>query len=100
MPEVCPVCGQPKELCVCGEMAKESQRVQIRVVHRRFGKTVTTISGFNSDINISELGKEFKKTLACGGTAKNGVIELQGNHKQKAKEILLREGFSENQIEA
>ncbi len=100
MPEVCPVCGQPKELCVCGEMAKESQRVRIRVVQRRFGKTVTMISGLNEDINIAELGKELKKRLACGGTVKNGVIELQGDHKQKAKEILLREGFSENQIEA
>ncbi len=100
MPGVCPVCGQPKELCVCGEIAKESQRVKIRTVQRRFGKTVTTISGFNSDINIVGLGKELKKKLACGGTVKNGVIELQGDHRQKAKEILLQEGFSEGQIEA
>ncbi|MBI2005205.1 MAG: stress response translation initiation inhibitor YciH, partial [Candidatus Aenigmarchaeota archaeon] len=36
---------------------------------------------------------------ACGGTVKEGHIELQGNHKNKAKEILVKLGYSEEQIE-
>ncbi|MEM0359794.1 MAG: stress response translation initiation inhibitor YciH [Candidatus Diapherotrites archaeon] len=100
MAEFCPVCGQLKELCVCGEMAKESQKIRVRTLQRRFGKFVTTVSGLDKDINIDELNKELKKRLACGGTVKNGIIELQGAHKEKVKEILLKQGFKEEQIDA
>jgi translation initiation factor 1 len=96
----CPVCGQPKELCVCGEIAKEAQKIRVRTLQRRFGKHVTTVSGLDKDINLDELNKEFKKKLACGGTVKNGIIELQGAHKEKVKEILLKQGFKEELIDA
>ncbi len=100
MAKVCPVCGQPAELCVCGEIAKEAQKIRVRTMQRRFGKHVTTISGLDKSIDLNELNKEFKKGLACGGTAKNGVIELQGDHKQQVKEILLKQGFKEELIDA
>ncbi|MCX6801802.1 MAG: stress response translation initiation inhibitor YciH [Candidatus Diapherotrites archaeon] len=100
MAEFCSVCGQPKELCVCGEIAKEAQKIRVRTLQRRFGKHVTTVSGLDKDINLDELNKEFKKKLACGGTVKNGIIELQGAHKEKVKEILLKQGFKEELIDA
>ncbi len=48
----------------------------------------------------NDLGKELKKRLACGGTVKNGVIELQGDHREKAKEILIKMGYKEELLDA
>ncbi|HDI01370.1 MAG TPA: stress response translation initiation inhibitor YciH, partial [Candidatus Bathyarchaeota archaeon] len=41
MAEICPVCGLPKELCVCGEIAREQQRIRIRVERRKWSKEMT-----------------------------------------------------------
>ncbi|MEM4598364.1 MAG: translation initiation factor [Candidatus Diapherotrites archaeon] len=99
MPDICPKCGQPKELCVCGEIAKEQQKVSIQVTKRHFGKMVTLISGFDKSVDIEEIAKQMRKKLACGGTVKNGVIELQGNQKERAKELLKKIGYNEALLE-
>ncbi|MBS3056635.1 MAG: translation initiation factor [Candidatus Aenigmarchaeota archaeon] len=97
---VCSKCGLPPELCVCETIAKEKQKIFISVVKKRFGKLMTIVSGIDSnDINIKDLLKKFKSKLACGGTFKNNVIELQGNHKIRVKAILIGEGFPESMIE-
>ena len=97
---VCPKCGLVKELCVCETIAKEEQRIEITTIARRFGKLTTMIKGMNQkDIDLKEVAKTLKTKLACGGTVKNGVIELQGDHKQKAKEELLKLGFSQETID-
>ncbi|MDI6841995.1 MAG: stress response translation initiation inhibitor YciH, partial [Methanothermobacter wolfeii] len=46
-----------------------------------------------------ELTKILKAKCACGGTAKKGQIELQGDHKKKVKEVLAEMGFSSDTIE-
>jgi len=94
---ICPNCGLPSEACVCQEIAKKQQNIQIRTEKRRFGKVITVIVGLDG-VNIKELAKKLKEKLACGGTIKNDEIELQGDHKHKAKEVLLKEGFDESQI--
>ena len=100
MSEICPKCGLPKELCICGTLSKEQQKIKIRSERRRFGKLMTIIEGINSsDIDIKALMKKLKSRLACGGTFKDGTIELQGNHKKKAKKMLVKEGFNEEMIE-
>ena len=49
---------------------------------------MTIIEGIDEhDIDIRELTKTLKAKCACGGTAKNGQIELQGDHKVKVKEV-------------
>ncbi|MAG78086.1 stress response translation initiation inhibitor YciH [archaeon] len=99
MSEVCPKCGLPKELCVCETIAKEEQKITINVVKRRFGKLITQVTGIDEkDINIKDLAKKLKSKLACGGTAKDGKIELQGNHADKVKEFLVEQGFSAGTI--
>jgi len=93
MSEICPVCGLPKELCVCEKIAREGKEVKITTEKRRYGKIVTVISGLDSSVDIAELAKELKRCCACGGTIKKNTIELQGEHREKAKQKLEEMGF-------
>ena len=97
--EVCPICGLPKELCICGTIAKEEAKIKVFTVKRRFGKTVTIIEGIEEKANPKELAKKLKTKLACGGTYKNRKIELRGDHSKKVKELLIEAGFPEEKIE-
>lgn len=92
MAEICPVCGLPKELCVCEEIAREQQKIRIYSEKRRYGKTVTIVEGIK-DVDINELAKKLKTKCASGGTVKNGNIELQGDHMKKVKKALREIGF-------
>lgn len=95
MAEVCQTCGLPKEICVCEEIAREQQRIQIYSVARRYGKMVTIVDGLNpGDIDIDALTTALKNRCACGGTQKDGKIELQGEHRQKVRGVLEDMGFN------
>lgn len=97
--EMCTVCGLPKELCICEEVAKEQQRILIKVDRRKYKKEVTVIEGLNpAEINLQELTTYLKSKFACGGTIKDNAIELQGNHKNRMKNVLIEKGFSPEQI--
>jgi translation initiation factor 1 len=96
--EICPKCGLPEAACVCGEIAKTQQNIEVRLEKRRFGKVNTIISGFDDGVDIKAIAKKLKAKRACGGTMKNKMIELQGNHKGFIKPVLVAEGFSEEQI--
>lgn len=98
MPEICNKCGLPKEICACGEILKQQARVVIRSEKRRYGKQMTLVEGLDAD--QKEIMKKLKAKLACGGTVKDGIIELQGNHVVRAKDILIGLGFPENTIQA
>ena len=94
MAEICSVCGLPKELCMCEEIAREQQTVRISVDSRRYGKMVTIVDGIDeNDIDIADLAKQLKNKCAAGGTYKDGRIELQGDHKKKVKAVLEEMGF-------
>lgn len=97
--DICPKCGLPKQACVCENIAKSEQRVQVKIVKKRFGKIVTEITGISKDIDIKSTAKSLKNELACGGTIKNGIVELQGNHLKKVKPILIGLGFPEDSVE-
>lgn len=96
---VCNQCGLPQDLCVCEAIAREQQKIIIQTEKRKFGKKYTIISGIGREANIGEVLRTLKTKLACGGTAKSGNMELQGDHKSRAKEILLGLGFPEGAIE-
>jgi translation initiation factor 1 len=96
---ICPTCGLPKELCICEEVAKEQQRINVKVNKRRYGKEVTVIEGLDpTDIDLEDLSKYMKGKLACGGTVKGNSIELQGNHRDRVKELLSLKGYSTENI--
>jgi len=100
MGQICSKCGLPQELCVCETIAKESQKIIIKVEKRKFGKKYTVVSGFDtSELDIEELARLLKNKLACGGTAKKDHVELQGDHKKDVKNILLKHGFLGESIE-
>lgn len=100
MSEICSRCGLPKELCVCETIAKETQKIIVMLERKKFNKVYTVIEGVDSkEIDMEELIKKLKNKFACGGTIKNGKVELQGDHKQKVKEALVRLGFAPETIE-
>lgn len=91
---ICAVCGLPDELCMCEEIAKEQQLIRITNDKRRYGKTVTIVEGLDStDIDIDELARTLKNRCAAGGTAKEGRIELQGEHRKRVAEVLEGLGY-------
>ncbi len=100
MAETCPKCGMPEDLCVCDSIAKGEQKITVSIDSRTFNKEMTVIEGLEeAEVDLGELASTLKSKLACGGTAKNGHIELQGDHTHRIKDVLVEEGFSEDQIE-
>ena len=97
--EICPKCGLPEQACVCEQIVKSSQRIKVTTDKRKFGKITTEISGFEKGIDIKKIAKALKNELACGGTSKDGTVELQGYHKDKVKPILVSLGFEEESID-
>jgi len=100
MSEICSKCGLPKQLCICQTIAKTEQKIKVKLETRKYKKAITLIEGINEkQINVKEIAKKLKEKFACGGTSKNGMIELQGNHLNKVKSELVGLGFDENTIE-
>lgn len=87
------------ELCVCDSMAKSEQSIKVTIDSRSYNKEMTVIEGLDGDVDLQELASDLKSKLACGGTAKNGEIQLQGDHTYRIKDVLVDEGFDRSQIE-
>ena len=95
MAGICSTCGLPDELCMCEELAKEQQRIRVYTDTRRYGKVMTIVDGLDgTDINLDELARLLKNRCAAGGTAKEGRIELQGEHRKKVQAVLEGMGYS------
>jgi len=100
MSEICTTCGLPEELCMCEDIAKETQKIFVRTIKKKWGKVNTVIEGVDEkEIDLKNLAKQLKNKFACGGTAKEGKIELQGNHLTKVKPELVKIGFAPETID-
>jgi len=100
MAEICSVCGLPKDLCVCGEISKQQQRIRVRLEYRKWHREMTIIEGIDDkSVDLGRLSAKLKALCACGGTAKNNQILLQGDHRDKTKKYLVQLGFPAENIE-
>ncbi len=82
--------GLPEELCI--QLGAEEQLVKIRLEKRKFGKEVTVIEGIDpSTYDLRKIASALKSKLATGGTVKDNHIEIQGDQRQKVKNILTEE---------
>jgi translation initiation factor 1 len=78
-----------------GERRTDGGRVKVRrEISGRRGKAVTTVSGVPVDeVGLRELAGKLKKRCGVGGSVKNGVIELQGDHRDVVLQLLRAEGY-------
>lgn len=93
-----PTFGLPTQADAFEEIAKSDQHISVATETRRYGKVITLVSGLDKTVDLKDVARSLKEGLACGGTVKNSVIELQGNHLKRVKPILARLGFSEESI--
>ncbi len=97
---MCPDCRQPLVQCRC--QAQQAARPlgdgRVRVSREtqgRGGKAVTVVRGLPLDAAaLAQLGKQLKAACGTGGTVKDGVIEVQGDHGDKVLALLLAQGFA------
>jgi translation initiation factor 1 len=95
---ICPNCGLPTDLCVCETIAQEEARITVTIERRKWGRLTTVVSGFDKTIDIGEMATKLKSKLACGGAAKHGHVELQGDHRGTITQVLGKLGFPEEMV--
>jgi len=100
--QLCPGCGEPLDACRCSALSDQARLQSLDGVVRirretsgRKGKGVTTVNGIPlPESELKTLAKKLKKTCGTGGALKEGVIEIQGDHREKLKILLEKEGFT------
>jgi translation initiation factor 1 len=96
----CPDCGKPLSQCSCRDKTPvRSPKDGIVRVGRetkgRKGKGVTIVTGVPlSGGELSNLAKQLKAKCGAGGTLKQGVIEIQGDHRDTVVQLLQDQGFT------
>ncbi|MES2092015.1 MAG: translation initiation factor Sui1 [Pseudomonadota bacterium] len=95
----CPDCRQAIAQCVCGQkVAKPSADGIVRVSREtkgRKGKGVTLVKGLPLEPDaLTQLGKQLKAACGCGGTVKEGIIEVQGDHCDTVMGFLQKQGWT------
>lgn len=98
---LCPTCGVPVDQCG-GRHDSADEPVPARIVAKlrverkgRGGKTITVIDGLPRNAEfVKDLCQELKRAAGCGGTVGEGTVELQGDLRDRARELLARRGFT------
>ena len=95
----CPACRQSKDSCRCKQAFTVPAGDGVARVSRsskgRGGKTVTLVQGLALDeAALTLLGKQLKAACGTGGTVKDGVIEVQGDHRELVMRLLTGQGFT------
>lgn len=94
---MCPTCRQPVAACQCTAVKPRPTSDGIVRVSRetkgRAGKGVTLVKGLSLDDGaLVALGKQLKTACGSGGTVKDGVIEVQGDHCERVMALLQAQG--------
>ncbi|BDX02845.1 MAG: translation initiation factor Sui1 [Marinomonas sp.] len=94
---LCPACEHPVTDCQCKDdtvVGDGKVRIALETKGRK-GKGVTVVTGLPlTEDKLKTLGKKLKTQCGTGGAVKDGHIEIQGDHRQKLKDLLEKEGFS------
>lgn len=96
---MCPDCRQPVTACQCRAKAAMPAGDGVARVRRetggRGGKTVTVVRGLPlAGDELAALGKRLRTACGAGGTCKDGVLEIQGDHAERVVAWLVQQGFS------
>ena len=96
---MCGECGRPADDCVCGvKRATVPSDGVVRVSREtkgRKGKGVTVVTGVPLDgIELADLAKQLKNKCGAGGTVKGGLIEIQGDHRDRVVAELQGKGWT------
>ena len=95
---MCPDCRQPVAQCQCNAAKFPSGDGVVRVSREtkgRGGKAVTVVRGvLLAEPELVKLGKDIKAACGSGGTVKDGVIEVQGDHVERVMEALKKRGHT------
>ncbi|MBT4363272.1 MAG: translation initiation factor Sui1 [Desulfobacterales bacterium] len=96
--KMCPDCNKPASKCICKNkksIPKSDGIVRLmRETKGRKGKGVTLITGVPLDHEgLKKLAKSLKQKLGSGGSLKNGIIEIQGDHRDLLEKELVRLGY-------
>lgn len=100
----CPVCRMALAQCICKARARTAPVgdgvVKVaRQIKGRGGKSVTLVTGLALDPDaLAMLGKQLRTACGCGGTVKDGVIEVQGDHCEKVMEALKKQGYHPKRV--
>lgn len=93
---ICPGCGNPVKQCNCRKQTSPSGDGNVRVSREtkgRKGKGVTLIKGLDMDaVTLAVMSKKLKAMCGSGGTVKEGVIEIQGDHIERILDYLKKQG--------
>lgn len=98
----CPTCGWPQRDCKCSVGRAATEAVPARIVAKlrvekkgRGGKTVTVVYGLPQNAEfLSELAQELKRACGTGGTVVEDGVELQGDLRNRVREVLMKRGYS------
>ncbi len=96
---ICTGCGRPVAACICkantGNVGKGDGTVRVsRETKGRGGKAVTVIRGVPlAAADLAALGKQLRSACGTGGTLKDGVLEVQGDHVERVIELLKPHGW-------
>lgn len=95
---MCPDYRKPVDACICQQHTLPSGDGIVRVSREnkgRGGKTVTVVKGVLRDAaGLTALGKQLKAACGTGGTIKDGIIEIQGDHVATIITALQKQGFT------
>jgi translation initiation factor 1 len=94
---LCPKCHEPVQSCICKQAVVNKGDGIVRVSREtkgRGGKSVCVISGLGlAPTELDKLCTQLKKRCGTGGTAKDGVIEIQGEHRDTLMAELTKQGY-------
>ena len=96
---MCPACGEPAAACACRRKSAPQQDDGIvrvgRVTKGCRGKGLTVITGVPLDHDgLVNLARQLKQKCGAGGTVKDGVVEIQGDHRDLLVEELKKQGYA------